>query len=100
VSQRTRELGVRMALGAARNDILWLILRHAFVLLTVGVGIGLAVAWGASGVLRSFLYGAVGYDPATVLLVVVTLGLCGILASYLPARRAAGIDPVVALRSE
>ncbi len=100
VSQRTREMGVRLALGAQRQDIVWLILRHALVLLAVGVGVGLAVAWAASGVIRSFLYGAAGYDLATVLLVVLTLGLCGLAASYLPAHRAAGVDPVEALRSE
>lgn len=100
VSQRTRELGVRIALGAARPDILWLILRHALILLGIGVGVGLAVSWAAAGVMRSFLFGASGYDAATVLLVVLALGICGLVASYLPARRAAGIDPVEALRSE
>jgi predicted permease len=100
VSQRTRELGVRIALGAARPDILWLILRHALILLGIGVGIGLAVSWAAAGVMRSFLFGASGYDAATVLLIVLALGICGLVASYLPARRAAGIDPVEALRSE
>jgi len=100
VSQRTRELGVRIALGAARGDILWLILRHALVLLSMGAGLGLVVSWGASSVMRSFLVGAAAYDAATVVVVVLILGLCGVLASYLPARRAAGVDPVEALRSE
>lgn len=100
VSQRTRELGVRMTLGAQRGDIVWLIFRHALVLLGLGTAIGLVVAWVARGVMRSYLYGAAGYDAATVALVVVALGLCGVAASYGPARRAASIDPVEALRSE
>ncbi len=100
VSQRTRELGVRIALGAQRNNIVWLVLRHALVLLGIGIAVGLAVAWGASGIMRSFLYGARGWDAVTILLVVLTLGLCGLAASYIPARRAAAVDPVEALRSE
>jgi predicted permease len=100
VSQRTRELGVRIALGAARGDILWLILRHALLLLAFGVGAGLVVAWLAAGIMRRFLYGAAAADAVTILLVVLTLGLCAVAASYLPARRAAGINPVEALRSE
>jgi ABC-type antimicrobial peptide transport system permease subunit len=100
VSQRTRELGVRIALGAQRNDIVWLVLRHALLLLGFGAGPGLVVAWGASGILRSYLYGARGWDAVTVLFVVFVLGLCGVAASYIPARRAARVDPVEALRSE
>ncbi len=100
VSQRTRELGVRLALGAQRENILWLVLRHALVLLSFGVAVGLGVAWAASSVLRSFLYGAAAYNAATIFVVVLVLALCGIVASYLPARRAAGVDPVKALRTE
>jgi predicted permease len=100
VSQRTRELGVRIALGAQRRDILWLILRHALVLLAIGMGAGLMVAWAAAGIMRSFVYGAAVADAATILLVVLALGLCGLAASYVPARRAAGIDPIEALRTE
>ena len=100
VSQRTRELGLRIALGAQRENILWLVLRHALVLLAVGMAAGLGVAWAGSSVLRSFLYGASGWDAATILLVVLTLGLCGLAASYLPARRAASVDPIEALHTE
>jgi predicted permease len=100
VSQRTRELGLRIALGAQRENILWLVLRHALLLLVTGMAVGLGVAWAGSSVLRSFLYGAAAWNAATILLVVLTLGLCGLAASYLPARRAASVDPIEALRTE
>jgi predicted permease len=100
VSQRTRELGVRMALGAQRGDVLWLVLRHACLLLAVGVAIGIGISWVTGGVLRSFLFGLHPYDAATVLAVAGVLGGCGIAASYLPARRAASTDPMEALRTE
>jgi ABC-type antimicrobial peptide transport system permease subunit len=70
------------------------------VLLSFGVAVGLGVAWAASSVLRSFLYGAAAYNAATIFVVVLVRGLCGIVASYLPARRAAGVDAVEALRCE
>jgi ABC-type antimicrobial peptide transport system permease subunit len=100
VSQRTRELGLRIALGAQRGDVLWLVLRHALVLLAIGVAAGLTVAWAAGGIISSFVYGLHGYDALTVLLVALVLGVCGMAASYLPARRAANVDPMEALRAE
>ncbi|HLJ77897.1 MAG TPA: hypothetical protein VKT75_10825, partial [Acidobacteriaceae bacterium] len=69
-------------------------------LLGFGIGIGLVVAWAAGGLMRSYLYGAVANDLETILVVVVILGLCGLAASYLPARRAASTNPVEALRAE
>jgi predicted permease len=100
VSQRTRELGVRLALGAQRGDVLWLVLKRAVGLLGSGIAIGIVVSWATGGVLRSFLYGLHAYDVVTVLTVALVLGVCGIAASYLPARRAAAVDPMVALRTE
>lgn len=100
VSQRTRELAVRIALGAEPADILWLVLRHALILLGVGMSLGLVIAWAAGGLMRSYLYGAAANDLVTIVVIVAILGLCGLAASYLPARRAAGVDPVEALRTE
>lgn len=100
VSQRTREFGLRLALGAPESNVQWLVLRHALLLLGIGIagGIGLAVL--ASSVMRAFIYGFHGYDVFTVFAVAAILAVCGLAASYLPARRAARVDPMVALRTE
>jgi ABC-type antimicrobial peptide transport system permease subunit len=100
VSQRMRDLGIRMALGATRSNVIGLVLREAVVLLGVGVGIGVVAAVSAGSVLRSFLYGVVPYDGWTIAAVSVLLLACGLFASYIPARRASRIDPVKALRWE
>jgi predicted permease len=100
VSQRTRELGLRLALGAQRGDVLRMILKRAVLLLAIGIGIGIGISWATGGILRSFLYGLHAYDAVTVLAVALVLGVCGIAASYLPARRAAATDPMEALRTE
>ncbi len=101
VSQRTREMGVRLALGAQRDDILWLVLRRAIVLLGLGAAVGSVVTAASGRLLSSFLvYKLNGYDAVVALAVLVLLSVCGFTASYLPARRAAGIDPMVALRTE
>jgi predicted permease len=100
VSQRTRELGIRLALGAQRADVFWLILSRATMLLVVGMVLGFALAWSSSGILRAFLYGLRPVDAVTVLGVGFLLSVCGLAASYFPARRAASTDPMIALRSE
>lgn len=101
VSQRTRELGIRIALGAQRGDVLWLVMRHAFVLLGAGVSLGIVVTVLTRVMLRSFIYGRFDrYDMLTIITVALILCACGVAASYLPARRAAYVDPMVALRTE
>jgi predicted permease len=101
VSQRTRELGVRLALGAQRKAVLWLVLRHALVLLAIGLTVGGIVTATFSKLLTSLLPLRLNdYDILVSLFVALLLTLCGLIASYLPARRAAYIDPVVALRME
>jgi ABC-type antimicrobial peptide transport system permease subunit len=104
VSQRTREFGVRLALGAPQSNVHWIVLRHALLLLGIGIACGIALAMAAGSVMRAFVYnlhgGFHGYDVFTVFVVAAVLAVCGLAASYLPARRAAGVDPMVALRSE
>jgi putative ABC transport system permease protein len=100
VSQRTREFGVRLALGAPQSNVHWIVLRHALLLLGIGIAAGVALAVAASSVMRAFIYGFHGYDVVTVFGVAAILAVCGLAASYLPARRAAGVDPMTALRSE
>ena len=100
VSRRTREAGIRMALGAQRNDVLMLVLKKAAVLVGLGLGIGLIGAWFATRVLKSFLFGVDQHDPITILSVCALLAVCGLLAALIPARRAASIDPMQALRTE
>ncbi len=101
VSQRTRELGIRLALGAPREDVLWFVLRHAVILLAVGVALGAVVTIASSKLLAAFLvYKLSSVDALISLSVAVLLAICGLAASYVPARRASRIDPVVALRTE
>jgi predicted permease len=100
VTQRTHEIGIRMALGAERNSVLGLIVRQGLRLTLVGVTIGLAGAWGLTRFLTSFLYGVRSTDLATFALVSAALVAVSVLACYIPARRATKVDPMVALRYE
>jgi putative ABC transport system permease protein len=100
VTRREREIGVRMALGAAGRDVLAMVLREGLTLTLLGVAIGAVVALGSARFLSSFLYGISGSDPLTYLVVAVTLSLVAALASLLPARRATKVDPASALRAE
>jgi len=100
VAQRTRELGVRVALGAGAADVLAMVLQQGVRLAITGVGIGLVAALLLTRLMRSMLFGVGAADPATFVLVPLLLLAVAALASYLPARRAVGVDPVVALRAE
>jgi predicted permease len=100
VSQRRREIGIRLALGAEPRAIRKMFLRHGLALVIVGVAVGLAAAAGLMGLMRSLLFGISPLDPITYAAVPLVLVAAALLASYLPARRAAAIDPVEALKLE
>jgi predicted permease len=100
VSRRTRELGIRMALGAQRTDVMLLVLKRAALLLGLGLVSGLACSWIATRAIKAFLFGVSEHDPATILFVCLLLAVCGLIAALVPARRAASIDPMQALRTE
>ncbi len=100
VSQRTREIGVRMALGAQRGSVYKLVMRQAGALTVAGLGIGLICSVGASLLMRKMLFGVQAWDLPTLLAVVLVLGLSAMAASFLPAHRAASVSPTDALRAE
>jgi macrolide transport system ATP-binding/permease protein len=100
VSQRTREIGVRMALGAQRGTVYGMVMRQAGWLTAVGIGLGLACAIGAAVLMRNLLFGVAAWDVSTLACVAAVLGMASLLASFLPARRAASVNPCDALRAE
>lgn len=100
VAQRTREIGVRLALGASQQRIRAMVLRRAMLLVAAGLVIGSVLAWFACKLSASYLYGVQPHDALTFSLVILTLAASAIAASWLPARRAAAVDPMQALRSE
>ena len=100
VSQRRREIGIRLALGAQRSGLRWMFVRSALVLTGIGVGIGVVAAAGLTQLMHTLLFGVSPLDPLTYVSIPLVLAGCAVLASYLPARRAAGVDPVEALRAE
>lgn len=100
VGKRTSEIGIRIAIGASRASVRWLVLREIAVLTAIGIAIGIPFTLGASRVVGAMLYGLHGADTSSVLASVVALLAVALLAAYLPARRAASVDPVIALRYE
>jgi len=100
VSGRTSEIGIRIALGAQRQSVLWLILRESLLLVLIGVAIGLPAIFGAGKWISSLLFGVKPADPTALALATALMFAAGILACYIPARRAMRVDPIVALRYE
>jgi ABC-type antimicrobial peptide transport system permease subunit len=100
VARRTREVGVRLALGAQQRELRRMFLRHALVLTSVGVVIGLGAAAGVTRVLTSLLFNVKPVDPLTYAAVALLLTTATLLASYVPARRASNLNPVAALRAD
>jgi putative ABC transport system permease protein len=100
VTQRTREIGIRMAIGAQQRDVSRMVVRQGLALTGVGAGVGLAGALGLSQLIKSQLFGVQPSDPGTLVSVLAVMSLVTIVAAYLPARRASRVDPVIALRRE
>jgi ABC-type antimicrobial peptide transport system permease subunit len=100
VARRTREIGLRMALGAQRYSVLSMVIRRGMVLVLVGCGLGVILAVALTRVVSSLLYGVTPTDPLTFILTILLLGGVAFVSCWLPARRAAQIDPMVALRYE
>jgi ABC-type antimicrobial peptide transport system permease subunit len=100
VSQRTREIGIRLAIGARPGELKGMFVRHMVMLASVGVGIGLAAAAGLTRLMSSLLFGISPLDPLTYAAVPPVLLTAAVLASYLPARRVASVDPMEALKLE
>jgi putative ABC transport system permease protein len=100
ISHRTHEIGIRMALGAGRGDVMRMVVRMGLQLVSIGVAIGLGASFGVTRVIASQIWGISPHDPVTITGVVVVMALAGTAACYFPARRAMKVDPMVALRYE
>jgi ABC-type antimicrobial peptide transport system permease subunit len=100
VSQRTREIGVRIALGADRGDVVWMVVSHGLALAAVGIIAGLAGAAAGTRLMKDLLFGVTATDPFTFAIAALALGTVSVVAAYVPAWRAARVAPATALRTE
>ena len=100
VAQRTHEMGLRIALGAGAGDVVRLVVRQGLWLAVLGIGLGLVLGFGLSRGLSFLLFGVTANDPVTYVSVVVLLAAVAAVASYIPARRATSVDPMIALRDQ
>ncbi|HET6343336.1 MAG TPA: FtsX-like permease family protein, partial [Myxococcota bacterium] len=98
VAQRHRDIGIRMAIGASRRQVVALVVRDAAILVAIALAVGLMAAWGAGGLFAHYLYGVSPHDPFTIALALVLLAAIAAVASWVPVRRASRIDPLVAIR--
>lgn len=99
-AQRTTEIGIRIALGADRRNVFWLVLRQALMLVVAGILVGLPVALAGSRLIGSQLYDLSPGDPVAIVFAVITLSCAAILAAFIPARRASLVSPSIALKAE
>ncbi len=100
VARRTGEIGIRMALGAQRGGVVWMVLRDVIIMTAMGLAISVPTAFGTSKFVASFLFGMKANDPSTLIVAVTTLLAAALMAAYAPARKASRIDPIAALRHE
>jgi putative ABC transport system permease protein len=100
VGERTREIGVRLAMGARREDVLRMILRRAAMLTGTGLAVGLLLAFGLAHGVANLLFGVSPNDPAVFASIAAAIAAIALISSWIPARRAASVDPIVALRDE
>jgi ABC-type antimicrobial peptide transport system permease subunit len=100
VARRTNEIGIRMALGAERSNVRWLVMREVLALVAIGVVAGVPAALAGSRLISNMLFGLRGTDPVSMVVAVGAMLVVAMMAGYLPARRASRIEPMVALRYE
>ena len=100
VLRRTHEIGIRIALGAPNATVLWMVLRESLALLMIGLVVGIPAALAAARLVQSQLFGLSAFDPVTIISAVTMIAVVTLVAAWLPARKAAGVDPLVALRCE